>query len=132
MSPSQHKRLLHDLTAVGSLVGPDRPSADERLVASVGSDRLQALQAAATESCARPGRRRVFEGAVAIFARLKQWQWSVLLAALACGAAVSMMGVIELVWQFRSVLSGLGAIALVLSVFLKTRHHRVDEHWIGS
>lgn len=132
MSPSQDKRLLHDLTAVGSLVDTDRPSADERLVASVGSERLRAVQVAVGEACAPPDRRRVFESAVAIFARLKQWQWSVLLAALACGAAVSMMGVIELVWQFRSVLSGLGAVALVLSVFLKTRHHRVDEHWIGS
>jgi hypothetical protein len=69
---------------------------------------------------------------VAVFARLKQWQWSVLLVALACGAAVSMMGLIDLVWRFRSVLSGLGAVVLVLSVFLKARHHRIDEHWIGS
>jgi hypothetical protein len=132
MSPSQDKRLLRDLTAVGSLVDADRPSADERLVATVGPDRLRVLQAAAVEECSRADRLRVFERAVAIFSRLKQWQWSVLLALLACGAAVSMMGVIELVWQFRSVLSGLGAVALVLSVFLKTRHHRVDEHWIGS
>ena len=63
---------------------------------------------------------------------MKQWQWSVLLASLGCGVAVSMMGVIELIWQFRSVLSGLGAVAFVLSVFLKTRQHGIDATWLGS
>jgi hypothetical protein len=134
MRPSADKRLLHDLTAVGALIDADRASADERLASTVGRDRLHALQAelAAAAPCVRADTRRVLEGAVAMFSRLRQWQWSVLLAALACGATVSMMGVIDLIWQFRSVLSGLGAVVLVLSVFLKTRHHSVDEHWIGS
>jgi hypothetical protein len=120
MSPSQHQRLLHDLTAVAALVDDERTPAAERLAAVVGPDGLRALR-----------RRRLLEGVAARFGRLAQWQWSVLLTALACGAAVSMMGVIELIWQLRSVLSGVGAVVIVLSLFLKTRQHRF-ETWIGS
>jgi hypothetical protein len=134
MRSSADKRLLRDLAAVGALVGQDRQSADERLAAASGPDEAQAFRAATLRgSCAGvPRRRRILEGAASRFARLKQWQWSVLVVALGCGAAVSMMGVIQLVWQFRSVLSGLGAVALVLTVFLKTRHHRLSQTWIGS
>jgi hypothetical protein len=128
MSPSAHKRLLHDLTAVAALVDGDRPSADERLVASVGQEGVQALRSAVAGET-RPG---ILDGAVAKFASLKQWQWSVLLASLACGVAVSMMGVIQLISQLRPVLSVLVAVAVVLSVFLKTRHHRLPDTWIGS
>jgi hypothetical protein len=121
MSPSQHQRLLHDLSAVGALVDDRRLSAEERLAAVVGPDGLKALR--------RP---RLFDRAAAHFARLKQWQWSVVLMAFACGVAVSLMGVIELIWQLRSVLAGFGAVAVVLSVFWKTRQQRFDETWIGS
>jgi hypothetical protein len=121
MSPSGSQRLLRDLHAVGVLVEHDGPSAGERLAAAVGPDGLAAVQ--------RPC---LLERAAAHFARLTQWQWSVLLMALACGLAVSLMGVIELIWQFRSVLAGFGAVTLVLSVFWKTRQHRFDETWIGS
>jgi hypothetical protein len=121
MSPSSDQRLLRDLRAVGALIEPDRPSADERLAAAVGPEGLKILR--------RPP---ILERVAERFAHLKQWQWSVLLTALACGAAVSLMGVIELIWQLRSVLAGFGAVALVVSVFLKTRHHRFDQTWIGS
>jgi hypothetical protein len=121
MSPTSHQRLLHDLTAVGALIDDERLSAEERLAAAVGPHGLEALR--------RP---RLFDRAAAHFARLKQWQWSALLMAFACGVAVSLMGVIELIWQFRSVLAGFGAVALVLSLFRKTRQHRFDETWIGS
>ena len=121
MSPSAHQRLLHDLTAVGALVDDQRLSAEERLAAAVGPGGLEALR--------RP---RLLERAAAHFARLQQWQWSVLLMAFACGVAVSLMGVIELIWQLRSVLAGFGAVAVVLSAFWKTRHQRFDQTWIGS
>ena len=124
MSSPADKRLIHDLNAVGALVAADRPSADERLAATVGD-------ALASQCRSAAGRRLLLERCAARFARLKQWQWSLLVVALGCGVAVSMMDLIELVWQFRSVLSGLGAVAVVLTVFLKTRQARV-EHWIGS
>jgi hypothetical protein len=128
MGSSQDRRLIRDLTAVGALVDDiERPSADERLVAAIGHERVEAFH---SEFGAR--RRLSFERFAARLARLRQWQWSVLIVALACGAAVSMMGVIELIWQLRPVLAGLGAVALVLTVFLKSRHYRVEEHWIGS
>jgi hypothetical protein len=134
MESSADKHLLHDLAAVGALVEHDRPSADERLVAAVGPGEAQALRSVVAQAhCAGAARRRrILAGAAARFSRLKQWQWSVFVVALGCGAAVAMMGVIELVWQFRSVLSGLAAVALVLTVFLKTRQHRLPHSWIGS
>lgn len=121
------RRLLRDLTAVDALVDDGRPSADERLVAAVGHAGLEALRS----ELAKTERRRRERPQIRL-PRLRQWQWSVVFAALGCGAAVSMMGVIELIWQLRSVLSGLGAVAIVLSVFLKTRHQRVHDSWIGS
>ena len=119
------KRLLHDLNAVASLIDDRRPSADDRLAATVGPE--------LAARCRGAGRRRLhLERFAARLARMKQWQGSMLIVSLGCGVAVSMMGVIELIWQLRSVLSGLGAVAIVLAVFLKTRQHRIDETWLGS
>jgi hypothetical protein len=125
MDSSRDRRLIHDLTAVGALVDWERASADERLSATVGPD-LAAQFRGAT------GRRLRFERFAARLARMKQWQWSMVIVSLGCGVAVSTMGVIELIWQFRSVLSGLGAVAVVLAVFLKSRQHRIEETWLGS
>ena len=119
------KRLLHDLSAFAAMVDDDRLSADERLAATVGPE--------LAAQCRGSVRRRLrFDRFEARLARMKQWQWSMLIVSLGCGVAVSMMGVIELIWQFRSVLSGLGAVAVVLAVFLKSRQHRIDETWLGS
>ena len=65
------------------------------------------------------------------FARLKHWQRSLFFVALGCGAAVSLVGTIDLIWNLRFVLSGLGAVAIVVAVFQQTRR-RSDENWIGS
>lgn len=64
--------------------------------------------------------------------RLKSWQWSLFFAALGCGAAVAIVGLIELVWDARAVFGALGAIAIVVSVYLHTRHLRAEEDWIAS
>jgi len=129
MRSSPDSRLIHDLTALAALLDDERPSADERLAAALGPEGLCALR---TQLASQSRVRLLLERSMARFARLRQWQWSVLLVSLACGVAVSMMGVIELIWQLRSVLSGVGAVAIVLAVFLNTRHHRIDETWIGS
>src|SRR5262245_19708876 len=129
MGSSPDSRLIHDLNALAALVGEERgrPSAEERLAATVGDEQLKTLRSRLT-----PRRCLRFDWFAARIARLKQWQWSVLIVSLGCGVAVSMMGVIELIWQFRSVLSGLGAVVVVLTVFLKTRQHQRLETWIGS
>jgi len=121
------RRLLHDLAAVGALVDDDRRSANERLADALGQRDLEALRSEVAEA-KRSGRARPRVE----LPRLRRWQWSLLYTALGCGAAVSMMGVIELIWQLRSVLSALGAVAIVMSVFIKTRHNRVDDGWISS
>jgi hypothetical protein len=132
MSSSPDRRLLRDLTAVGALVDDARPSARERLAATVGREPLRELRSQLAAQCPGARRRLLFERLAARLARLGQWQWSVLIVSLGCGAAVSMMGVIELIWQLRSVLSGIGAVAVVLTVFLKTRRYQRLAPWIGS
>lgn len=132
MSSSPNKRLLRDLTAVSALVDEARPSADDRLVAAVGQEPLRILRSRLSARSFDARHRLLFQRLAVRLARLRQWQWSVLIVSLGCGAAVSMMGVIELIWQFRSVLSGLGAVAIVLAVYLKTRHYQRLETWIGS
>jgi hypothetical protein len=65
--------------------------------------------------------------------RLKSWHWSVFLAALGCGAAVAIVGFIDLAWDARAVLGGLGSIAVVMFVHTRTRHlHAEEEDWIAS
>jgi hypothetical protein len=124
--------LLHDLTAVGALMDESRPSADERLAAAVGQEPLRTLRSRLAVQGSGARHRLLFERLAARVARLRQWQWSVLIVSLGGGVAVAMMGVIELIWEFRSVLSGLAAVALVLGVFLKARHYHRLEPWIGS
>jgi hypothetical protein len=90
------------------------------------------LRSQLAAQCPGARHRLLFERLAARVARLRQWQWSVLIASLGCGTAVAMTGVIELIWQFRSVLSGFAAVALVLAAFLKTRHYQRLQPWIGS
>lgn len=132
MSSSRDTRLLRDLAAVGALVDEPRPSADERLEATIGQEPLRTLRSQLSTLCPGARHRLLFERLAARVAHLRQWQWSVLIVSLGCGTAVAMMGVIDLIWEFRSVLAGLAAVALVLGVFLKTRHYQRLEPWIGS
>jgi hypothetical protein len=61
---------------------------------------------------------------------MSAWQWSLFFVALGCGAAVSIVGLIDLLWHARGILAALGAIAIVTSVYVQRRRHRV-ETWIG-
>ena len=140
------RRLLHDLTVLDALVADDRASADERLATMLEEDRLQVLLA---ELATPPSwRKRVMRAAGALvdkavhrlgersgvttIAHLKQWQRSLFFIALGCGAAVSLVGTIDLIWHLRAVFGGLGAVSIVVAVFLQTRHRPPDHHWIGS
>jgi hypothetical protein len=141
------RRLLHDLDMLETLVSDDRAPARKRLVALLGEEQLQTLLAELARPAAPTSRERMVVGTVIFvrkalhglregsgvtkFARLKLWQRSLFFVALSCGAAVSLVGTIDLIWHLRFVLAGLGGIALVLVVFQQTRH-RSDENWIGS
>ena len=129
------RRLLHDLTRIGLLVGCDRPGAAERLLALLGDDFLRVVHAEAERAEVRPRPEHdVSEtpgGAVQRFARLKRWQSSLFFSALGCGAAVAFVGVIDLISELRFLVSGIGAVGFVVAVFRHTRHAR-EERWIGS
>jgi hypothetical protein len=143
----QTRRLLHDLDRLEMLVSDDRAPAHQRLVALLGQEQLRTLLAelarpsprtsgepvvVAAATLAHKTLRGLREGAgMSKFARLKHWQRSLFFAALGCGAAVSLVGAIDLIWNLRFVLSGLGAVAIVVTVFQQTRR-RSDENWIGS
>ena len=64
--------------------------------------------------------------------RLKGWKLWLFIVALSSGAAVSIMGVIDLVWRLRFGLAGLAAVCFVVWVFLTSRHDQTDEEWLGS
>jgi hypothetical protein len=129
-------RLARHLRLVDAVVSDDRCSAEERLVAILGVEQLQAIRAAlearAPEAAKVPLLRPHEWAAVRALARLRDWQRSVFLAALACGAAIAIVGVIDLIWSARAIIAGLGAVAIVLYVYFLTRHHRAEENWIGS
>ena len=143
----QTRRLIHDLDRFEMLASDDRAPAHQRLVALLGREQLQALLAELARPSPRTSRERMavaaatfacralrgpWEGSgVSRFARLKHWQRSLFFVALGCGAAVSLVGTIDLIWNLRFVLSGLGAVAIVVAVFQQTRR-RSDENWIGS
>jgi hypothetical protein len=129
-------RLARHLRLVDSIVEDEHWSADERLLAILGAEQLQAVRArleeGAPEAAKVPMLRPHEWAAVRALARLRDWQRSVFLAALACGAAIAIVGVIDLLWSARAIIAGLGAVAIVLYVYFLTRHHRAEEHWIGS
>jgi hypothetical protein len=130
------QRLARHLRLVGSVVSDDRPPAEERLVAILGAEQLQAVRAELEERGPKAARVPILRPheweAVRALARLRNWQRSVFLAALACGAAIAIVGLIDLIWDVRALLGGVGAVALVVYVFLLTRHSRTEERWIGS
>lgn len=141
------RRLLDAVMRMGRVTGEESRSADERLRDVLGEDVLRAVhreleqpsgitvpQQAVVSTAARAEaethcRRRRGLGWLA---RLKQWQSSLFFAALGCGAAVAIVGVIDLIAQLRLVISGVGAVAVVVTVFFQTRHRQGDEGWIGS
>src|SRR5262249_13034419 len=127
-------RLLGHLNAYGRLVDEDRSPAEERLVALLGREQLQAararMAAAVSPKVSKP--RAYTAKAMARLAQMTVWQWAMFLVALGCGATVSIIGVIDLLWHARGILGALGAIAIVTSVYVQSRRHRVDQTWIGS
>jgi hypothetical protein len=124
------------LTRIGELAERERRSAAERVLDLLGADVLKAVhrELERADQTAPPEQVTAANPTFAVrwLARMKRWQSSLFFAALACGAAVAIVGVIDLISQLRLVVSGIGAIALVLTVFLQTRHHRGEESWIGS
>jgi hypothetical protein len=131
--PKRHvRRLLEHLNVVGRLVGDERPPAEERLVALLGEEQLRAARAQMSAPVKVSSPRASTAKAMRILARMSAWQWSLFVVALACGAAVSIVGVIDLVWHARGILAALGAIAIATTVFVQGRHHRFKETWIGS
>jgi hypothetical protein len=141
----QSRRLLHVVSSVARMTDDERPSVSERLLVLLGQACFDAVRVelAATASareatepdavrpCAEVQHsKRVIP--VSRFARLRRWQLSLFLVALGCGAAVGLVGTIDLIWQGRFLVSGIGAVALVVSFFMRARHHQVPETWIGS
>jgi len=132
------RRLLAHLNAYGHLVN-DRSPAEERLVAILGHEQLEAARARiATGDTSKADGSKVSKPraytwrAMGRLARMTAWQWSLFLVALGCGATVSIIGVIDLLWHARGILAALGAIAIVTSVYVQSRHHRIKQTWIGS
>jgi hypothetical protein len=130
------RRLARHLRLVESIVDDEHWTAEERLLAILGAEQLRAVRAVLEEhgpEAAKVPMLRPHEwGAVRALARLRNWQRSVFLAALACGAAIAIVGLIDLIWDARALVGGLGAVVLVVYVFLLTRHSRAEERWIGS
>jgi len=126
------RRLLEHLNVVGRLVDDSRSPAEDRLVALLGDEQLRAARAQMSAP-ARASRPRAYTAtAMRTLSRMSAWQWALFFVALGCGAAVSIVGLIDLLWHARGVLAALGAIAIVTSVYVQMRSHRVHETWIGS
>lgn len=126
------RRLLEHLNVVGRLVADERPTVEDRLVALLGDEQLHAARAQMSAPVKVSKPRASTAKAMRIIARMSAWQCSLFLVALGCGAAVSIVGMIDLVWHARGILAALGAIAIVTTVFVQGRHHRFKETWIGS
>ena len=154
MHPNRHRRpgtsratwrLLHHLHALGR-IDTEGLRADERLAALLGEAQLETVlarietvdadvfslerQVAAAEAISI--RQLLSRRLAHTLSRLTNWQRGVFFASLGCGAAVAIIGLIDLVWRVRGILGGLGAVLIVLTVYLQTRHHRVKQTWIGS
>jgi hypothetical protein len=139
--------LLDALSSIALLTDVERRSVAQRLLRVLGQDTLDAFHAQLERTTGASADCREVIGAVlpsvesplseagsamTWLARLKRWQLSLFLAALGGGAAVGLVGTIDLIWQGRLILSGLGAVAFVTAVYLRARQHRIDESWVGS
>lgn len=130
-SKPRMRRLIDHLNVVGRMVGDDRPHAEERLVAILGEEQLHAARAQMSAPVRASGSRVYTAAVMRALSRMSAWQWSLFFVALGCGAAVSIVGIIDLLWHARGILAALGAIAIVTSVYVQSRRHRI-ETWIGS
>jgi hypothetical protein len=144
-SKRANRRLLWHLRALGGLVEAETPAAEERLLALLGEAQLGRVRARiegpaagsldhrqAAAAAAATLRASLQLRAARMLSRVKRWQLGVFFVSLACGSAVGIIGLIDLIWRARGILGGLGAVAIVLTVYLQTRQHRVDRTWIGS
>jgi Flp pilus assembly protein TadB len=122
------------------IVNDERSRSEQRLEQMLGAEQLEVIRRAVETSTQAslaamepaPQTYLPWRIAASVLPRLRKWQVSVFLAALACGASVAIVGVINLIWDGRAILAAIGAIAIVVYVHAQTRQHRAEQDWVGS